>query len=257
MARCSDIDPLLTPYVDGETPEVEQARVEAHLGACPPCQRHADAEQAARTVLRAHASGLIVPAPSALRARCTGSARHARAWSSGRLVAFARRTSWPVALAATLVLALGGVLAYGLAFESAEAVAAQLTLDHLKCFALFTQLDQPGLDPVEVQATLKSRYGWTVTLPGRDEADGLTLVGGRRCMYLDGAVAHLLYKRGGVPVSVFVLPEGVSLDTGLQVMGHAAVTFRRGGRTHVVLARESRADVERLAGYFERPGGLR
>ena len=87
-----------------------------------------------------------------------------------------------------------------------KAVAAQLTLDHLKCFSLFEE--PAGLSPAEVQTILKARHGIDLRLPAGKEAEGLTLVGGRRCLYLDGTVAHLLYRKDGVQVSLFVLPIG-------------------------------------------------
>jgi anti-sigma factor RsiW len=92
-----------------------------------------------------------------------------------------------------------------------------------------------------------------VILPDGEHADGLALVGGRLCLYLEGLVAHLLYRRGGVPVSLFVLPPGAKLShTDLEVLGHTAVAFTRAGRTWVVLARSPQADVERIATVFGR-----
>lgn len=241
MKRCSEIDALVTPFVDGEVPRDQQADVARHLDACPPCQRQAVAERTAREAVRGHAAGLVIPAPPALRSRCLASAGlRRRPWSAGRV---------PLAMAATLVLAIGGALVYSTFINPTIAAAAQLTLDHLKCFALF---DQPAaLEPAEVRAALRQRYGWEVAIPDVGQVDGLSLVGGRHCVYLDGSVAHLLYKKGRVPVSVFVLPAGVSLPArDLQVMGHSAVGFVRGGRTWVVLARQAPADVRVIAGYF-------
>jgi anti-sigma factor RsiW len=247
MARCSDIEPLMTPYVDGEVPPGDRLRVAGHIDDCPPCQRHAAAEQAARSVVRAHADSLVETAPAHLRGRCAAVGRSRAAFLRGlpRL----SRAGWPIALAATLVLAVGGALVYGTVVDPARAVAAQLTIDHLKCFALF---DQPSaLKPSDVQAALKARYGFDVELPEADAAGGMTLVGGRRCLYLDGSVAHVLYKRGQVPVSLFVLPPGARLShTEIEIFGHTAVAFERGGRTWVVVAREARADVEQAAAVF-------
>ena len=110
------------------------------------------------------------------------------------------RASWPMALAATLVLALAGSAFYGLVINPSKAVAAQLALDHLKCFALFEE--PSGLSPAAVQADLKAHYGFDVVLPSGEAADGLTLVGGRRCLYLDGSLVHLLQegRRPGLAV---------------------------------------------------------
>jgi hypothetical protein len=65
---------------------------------------------------------------------------------------------------------------------------------------------------------------------------------------MDGTVAHLLYKKDGVQVSLFVLPIGEKLgETNLDVLGHSAVAFARDGRTWVVLARAPHAEVEAMA----------
>ena len=249
MARCSDIDPLMTAYVDGEVPPTQKLRVAGHIEDCPSCHRHAAAEHAARSVVRAHAESIIEAAPSHLRGRCAtaGRSRAAGRWR----VPLLSRVGWPIALAATVLLAVGGALVYGTVINPSAAVAAQLTLDHLKCFALF---DQPSpLKPSDVQASLKAHYGFEVALPDAERAGGLTLVGGRRCLSLDGAVAHVLYRNGQVPVSLFVLPPGVRLSqTELDVLGHRAVAFTRDGRTWVVLARDARANVERVAAVLGR-----
>lgn len=240
MKRCSELDTLVTPFVDGEVSPSDRLAVAEHLGACPPCQRRATAEQAARTVVRTRAGQLVTAAPDGLGERC----RMASGRAAGRSA-----VRWPLAMAATLVLAVAGALVYSTFINPSVAAAAQLTLDHLKCFALF---DQPAdLEPADVRAALRERYGWEVAIPDRGQVHGLSLVGGRHCVYLDGSVAHLLYKKGHVPVSVFILPQGESLPQHqLEVMGHAAVAFERGGRTWVVLARQTPDEVARIAGDF-------
>jgi anti-sigma factor RsiW len=239
--------------VDDEASAVDRERVGRHLGECPACRGHVIAEQQAREIVRAHGGALMEHAPLALRARCASSSAVAWPRLARRAMPRLSRTGWPMALAATIVLAIAGVMLYGLVLDPSEAVAAQLTLDHLKCFALFEE--PSALAPADVQAALKARYGFDVLLPDGDHADGLALVGGRRCVYLEGLVAHLLYRRGGVPVSLFVLPPGAKLShTELEVLGHTAVAFTRAGRTWVVLARSPRADVERIATVFGRAG---
>ena len=41
---CQSIDPLVTPYVDGELPEADRLRIDAHVGRCIPCRERLDAE---------------------------------------------------------------------------------------------------------------------------------------------------------------------------------------------------------------------
>jgi anti-sigma factor RsiW len=251
MEQCTEIDSLTTPFVDDEAPAVDRERVDRHLGECAGCRGHVIAEQQAREIVRARGGALIDHAPPALRLRCAAASAMASPRLARRAMPLLSRTGWPMALAAAIVLAIAGVVFYGLVLHPSEAVAAQLTLDHLKCFALFEE--RSALAPADVQAALKARYGFDVLLPDGEHADGLALVGGRRCVYLEGLVAHLLYRRGGVPVSLFVLPPGANLShTELEVLGHTAVAFTRAGRTWVVLARSPRADVERMATVFGR-----
>ena len=151
-----------------------------------------------------------------------------------------------MALAATLVLAVAGSAVYGLVVNPSKAVAAQLALDHLKCFLLFEE--PSGLAPADVQRELKARHGIDIVLPTGQAAEGLTLVGGRRCLYLDGTVAHLLYKKNDAEVSLFVLPIGEKLgQTESDALGYSAVAFTRGGRTWVALARVPRAERAAIA----------
>lgn len=240
MKACPDIDPLLTRFVDGEAGPADAGTVAQHLDRCPPCRHWASVERAARTVLRERGEHLVTSAPPDLRRVCRRGAGTRGRWS---------RAGWPAAMAASLLLAITGAWVYSAFINPAVAAAAQLTLDHLKCFSLF---DQPaGLHAAEVRDALRARHGWDIPIPDRPGAE-LTLVGGRHCVYLDGSVAHLLYKQRGVPVSVFVLPAGATLHRAqVDVMGHSAVAFERGGRTWVVLARQPVSRVQAMASGFQ------
>lgn len=248
MDTCREIDPLTTRVVDGEATAAECGLVEDHVRECAPCGRQLHAEREVRQLVRERAAVLVAHAPLGLRARCAAT-RVQAAPPVRRPLPLLSRTSWPLALAATLVLAVAGSAVYGLFINPSKAVAAQLALDHLKCFTLFEE--PAGLSPADVQAALKARYGFDITLPSGQAAEGLTLVGGRRCLYLDGSIAHLLYRKGAVRVSLFVLPIGEQLSqTDLDVLGHSAVAFTRAGRTWVVLARAPHAGVEAIASAF-------
>jgi anti-sigma factor RsiW len=248
MDSCRDIDPLMTRVADNEATGDERGRVEGHVGECAPCHRQMHAEREARDLVRDRAGALVGHAPLELRARCAA-ARAQAAPPARRPLPLLSRASWPMALAATLVLAAAGSALYGLVINPSKAVAAQLTLDHLKCFTLFEE--PAGLAPTAVQAEIKTRLGIDIVLPTGRAAEGLTLVGGRRCLYLDGSVAHLLYRKGDVRLSLFVLPTGANLSqTDLDVLGHSAVAFTRGGRTWVALARAPRAEMNAIASVF-------
>src|SRR5215212_11387162 len=76
MPNCQEIDPLVTPFVDGELPESERRLVEDHLSACPPCHSRVAAERTVHALIRARKALLCtVEAPDALHHRCAGFAR--------------------------------------------------------------------------------------------------------------------------------------------------------------------------------------
>jgi hypothetical protein len=60
-----------------------------------------------------------------------------------------------------------------------------------------------------------------------------------------------MYRHHGVPVSVFMLPASVRPQEVLEVMGHEAAVWSSGQRTFVLIAREPRQDVERLASFVQ------
>src|SRR5712691_4890794 len=130
MPSCREVDPLLTPYIDGEASADQRALVDAHLSACPPCRQRAEAETPARDTLR---SRICQPCASEhLRARCLKAAGPRYSLSS-------------LSLGAAFVVILGGVLLYGLTRFSPAVLAAQLTLDHVKCFALHGANEPPDV----------------------------------------------------------------------------------------------------------------
>src|SRR6185436_13365344 len=87
MPDCPSIDPLLTPYVDGELPGVEREAVAQHLHACSPCRARVAVEQAVRDLVRARRSALQRDrASDALRTTCAmlGSAGGSRRSSGSK-----------------------------------------------------------------------------------------------------------------------------------------------------------------------------
>ena len=152
-------------------------------------------------------------------------------------------------MAAALVLALAGVLIYGLTVSSTTTLAAQLTLDHVKCFVLARESGAP-VTPEVVEAELRERYGWAIDVPGNSEANQLRLVGGRRCLYGEGTIAHILYRHNGAPLSLFMLPDTVRSAEIVGVMGHEAIIWAQNRRTFVLLGSEPRDRLEQVAGYI-------
>lgn len=249
MDDCRRTAERLTPYVDEVLPPDERGDVERHLGDCPPCREVAVQEQGARTVVRECADRLrSSPLPVGLRSRCEALAREhcqpaaRRAWW-GRLL--------PATVIATVAIFAGLAILSLTSRRSGAVLAAQLTADHVKCFKVFA--DPDAVDARVLEREMEERYGWDMHVPASSAEHGVRLVGGRRCLYSDGTVPHVMYRAeaGAAPVSLFRL-EGVTRDEAeVTTMGHRCRIWSRGGHTYVLVAPESIAGADaRLARYI-------
>jgi len=246
MADCRKLDPLVTPYVDGELDARERADVDSHLRVCPPCHSRVTAEQAVRDLLHARKHALELEcASAALRAKCAGHKGIVRA--NKGYDPFSRVRA--LALAAALVLVVGGAFLYEATDRSSRVMAAELVADHVKCFAanrvLGTTTQSAGL----VEQSLASSFGWHVRLPPSPQEIGLELIGARPCLYGEGRMAHLMYRHNGQPVSVFMLPNASRQEALVSVLGHECAIWSEGDRTFVVVARERREDMAHVASF--------
>ena len=246
MNDCHQIDSLVAAYVDHEISAGDRDFVDRHLRACRLCRGRVHAEQAVRSLLRARTPAFSAPAaPELLRTRCAALARQA-----GRAAAW-RTWVRPLALAASLVLLVGGAFLYELSERSAGVLAAELTADHVKCFRAINNAAGPHDDQTNVERAIASRFHWNVHLPEHAERAGLELVGTRSCLFGEELAAHVMYLHNGIPVSLFMLPKGTRREELIEVMGHQAAIWSVGSRTFVLVAREPRAEVTRMTSFVQ------
>jgi anti-sigma factor RsiW len=247
-ADCASFDPLITPYVDGELSSPELQAFDAHVAACPPCRARVAAERAVRETVRRQQPQLQIPAPDALRTRCAALA------GARRATPVAPRATWrarlaPLAMAALLVLIVGGAFLYRMTQISTRVMAAELTADHLKCAAL-NAIAGTSHSAAYVESSMASGFNWHAHLPERPDEAGLELVGARPCLYGEGKIAHIMYRHEGSTISLFMLPNQHRPEEHLGVLGHQAAIWSTGDRTFVVVARKSRQELERIAAFI-------
>jgi anti-sigma factor (TIGR02949 family) len=277
---CKDLESLVTPYVDGEVTPEQCAAIEAHLSACPKCRECAQAESGARAIVRRCRGSLRAPAPPALHAKCrklaAEYAEHAHhgqeqvAASQGLPFASsglpsshlpspgltAQRSDWrwwaPVSLAATLMLAIAGVLVFGLVSGRGTALAAQLAEDHLRCMRAVSR--RGPADSRQLEERWQKNRGWFVKVPGSSQTDDMEFVALRRCFHGDRQeLAHALYRHKGRIVSLFIFPDDDSRRrANLEIMGQREVIWSQGGRSYAVVADGDAADVYALKAFFSR-----
>jgi anti-sigma factor (TIGR02949 family) len=262
--NCRDLEVHLTPFVDGEDPPAARRAVQAHLDACPPCRDDAEAEAAARELVRSHRDALCAHAPDSLRSRCAALASQsanpvvaspaiANPQSSINQSPILNRHSsirrWlPLSLAATLVLAVAGVFLFGLN-DRVEALAASLAVDHVKCFKV--ERKDRHSDAAGAERHWQQDQGWAVTVPETAPSEQLTLVDVRRCFTTDGRSAHMMYTWRGAPLSLYVLPESVGRDRVVDRMGHEAVIWCANSRTYAVVADGHPQDLTHIVDYLK------
>jgi anti-sigma factor RsiW len=251
---CTSIDPLITPYIDGDIGAPERRLVDAHVRMCPPCHSRVAAERAVRELMLTKRVELASDGASpALRDRCAALKGHglsaagapsgAGLWKGWR----ARPVRFvPLALAATLVAAAGGASVYQLTDRSTRLLAAELTADHVKCFGMNPLVGVNG-DPAAAEGTMASAFGWHMPFSAAAARAGMELVGARVCLYGRGRAAHLMYRHNGRPVSVFMIPKMTRADEVVDVMGHEAAIWSAGDRTFVLIAREPAAPDDDIA----------
>src|SRR6266852_805196 len=235
MPNCWSIDPLITPYVDGELPAADRQTIEQHMRRCAPCRARIATEQAVRDLVGASRTGLTgAGAPPGLRARCGAASVNSVA---GPFAGTWRAWLAPLALAATLAIVVGGAFLYPLTGSSTRVMAAELTADHMKCFLLNAAFGTHDTEAA-VEGQLAAGFEWQAQLPERPEQAGLELVGERTCLYGKGRIAHVMYRHEGRPVSVFMLPHDFRRDEVVNIFGHRAAIWSVGIRTFVLIARE-------------------
>ena len=290
MHNCDSLDPLVTPFVDGELPDPDRRAVEDHLRVCPPCHSRVAAERAVHELLRARRGTLCqTDAPDALHLRCAGlvhreanagsaKAEETRISQAHRSLELPNQETQnsrtenlrtpnlrtpnpelrtpnptrfaPYALAASLVAVVGGAFLYQATDKSARLMAAELVADHAKCFALNSALGTLQTASV-VEQNMGAAFDWSFHLPDDPVREGLQLVGARLCMYGKGKIAHIMYRHQGNPVSVFMLPKTMRAQEFVDVLGHEAAIWCANNRTFVVVAGEPRRDVEQIASFVQ------
>jgi hypothetical protein len=189
-----------------------------------------------------------------LRTRCAGLHREAASRGAGPVLPSSvfrlPASRWlPLSLAATLVLAIGGVFLLGIN-SGVEALATGLALDHAKCFQ-FRGDATPLADAHLVERKWEREHGWAILVPPSTDQEQLQLLTVRRCLSTDGRVAHAMYLWHGEPLSVFVLPHEVTPERLLDPMGHETAIWSANGRTYAVLATGHPTDFTHIVNYVK------
>jgi len=250
---CREIEEKLPSYIDGNA-NGDAVAIAAHLGRCQACRSSAHAQTVARTVLRSRAAQLAPIAPPGLLTRIvsTSDVGTSPASTQDRIVSLVWTRVSAFAAALVVILTLGAVLLPVVTVRSTAVLAAQLALDHLKCFTIEGGADAAPIAKADAEATLKNEFDFSVAVPDSVAADHLQLMAVRRCLYGDGRAAHVMYRLDGEPLSLFIIPGLTRPAAELSLFGHEQIVWTQADRTYMLVARGgAREGLARVASYLQ------
>jgi len=196
--NCREFDARLHAFVDGELDAGSMADAEAHVSTCPDCHGRADGERRFRQLLRRQSRET---APPEFRARMLALARRERTRKKVRV--------WlgTPALAAAVLLLAFVLMARSLTTGGHEPeLVGNLVDKHLAYAQLEGPAEFSSTERPAVAAWFRQRTGLRVPVPDLSRA-GIQLVGARIAEADQRRVAYLLYEKGHVLMSIFMVPE--------------------------------------------------
>lgn len=246
---CDETRLELLDHLRGRLDPAERRAMEAHLAECGACTAEARAEVALDDALRSLPRH---PAPEALKRRLallSGAPR--RSAPPRRLV----RLAAP-ALAASLALAVGGVVAWrGLAGRETAALAVEAVNDHLRVLASARPFEIESTGRHEVKPWFEGRLDFAPVVPAADGTE-LRLRGGAVGYVFDRKAAVIVYglRRHAVTLLAFraeglpLPPEGPGSSLSRRsVRGFHAVLWRAGDLGYALVSDADEGELARLA----------
>jgi mycothiol system anti-sigma-R factor len=189
---CHDYAARLHAYVDGELGVDETAIADAHLMRCSDCRALAERERQFRELVRRQPREA---APAELRARIVGDIRRVRRRAALR--------PWLVAPA------LGAVAAALLLILWPTSTPTPLVGELVDKHIAYAQIEHPAeltsTSAAEIREWFRGRAGLRVTVPDYGAA-GIQLIGARLAEAHERKAAYLLYRKGMMLLSVFMVP---------------------------------------------------
>jgi len=221
-----EVQSLLDAWLDNELDPAAALALEAHVRDCQSCG--AWLAQRRSMLAQVRAAAVRYPVPAELSARIAAQLGAARQPTAARRRS-ARQAQWFGALAAGLVVALGGFL-LGRSWPRAPDLRAELVSASVRAVLSAHPIDVLSSDHHTVKPWLSAQLPFSPPVPELAAA-GDALLGGRVDYLGSMRVAALVYQHGHHQINVYVWPlAAMRVDAGLdaQADGYHLMSTRVG-----------------------------
>jgi len=243
---CDECRAQTSPYLDGELTAEGKAAFERHLEGCAKCRAAVASARRISAAIRSGGDHFVAPAH--LRARILGEVERSERrsfWGNIRLLG----TGWnPVALAASLLLAVvagAGLTSSYLGGADHEALLTrEVVAGQIRSLMASHLTDIASSDQHKVKPWFNGKLDFSP--PVVDLAsDGFPLVGGRLDYIDHRTVAALVYRRRDHVINLFIWPEDGEKPLRLEAQqGYNVAYYKHGGMEYWAVSDLGQAELK-------------
>ena len=255
---CSQWEPLLDAFSDGELDAAHALACEQHVEACPACGQKLQAIHATRAALGTpglrHAAppSLRIQVETALAAERSGASREGRSYTPKWGSRFARLGRWSIAPSAGLLAASLVVMA--LTWHAGPGVEAELVESHIRSLQVSHLTDVATSDQHTVKPWFNGKVDFAppiVDLSG----GGFPLAGGRLDYVAGRPVAALVYRRNSHVINLFVWPASKAEIRSVIFDGYNVMGWRQGDLEFWAVSDLNLVELSQFRGEFQEAAG--
>jgi anti-sigma factor RsiW len=252
--NCSECQPLLEAYADGELDLVRHVELEAHLKGCPACAGRLEAIAARQARIRDSVPRFA--APPQLRRNIQAALR-----AEARKAARQKPIPFPVAwrqwnlagLAASVAVALTVGFAWGNHRTRTASMLDEAFADHVRSLQADHLMDVASTDRHTVKPWFAGKLDFAP--PIVDLADiGYPLAGGRLEQIANRPAAALVFRRRLHAINVFVWPATgyTPVPGSASRNGYSAQGWTQGGFNFLAVSEIPGGDLEQFVAEYRR-----